>query len=115
MLYNSQDLLWRKKLEEQADLQHAIEFQNRRIMDLQLLDVKRSHHQRALSTGAVIPSPTCYSPSYLNHSVFASDNLSNSSPDSGTITAILLLKKIKNISVNGSMNWSDFVLLQRMV
>ncbi|KAK9058076.1 hypothetical protein SSX86_022916 [Deinandra increscens subsp. villosa] len=84
MLYNSQDLLWRKKLEEQADLQHAIELQNRRIMDLQLLDVKRSHHnhQRALSTGAAIPSPTCYSPSYLNHSVFASYNRNSSSPDS---------------------------------
>lgn len=83
MLYNSQDLLWRKKLEEQADLQHAIELQNRRIMDLQLLDVKRGHHHhRALSTGAAIPSPTCYSPSYLNHSVFASDNRSSSSPDS---------------------------------
>lgn len=83
MLYNSQDLLWRKKLEEQADLQHAIELQNRRIMDLQLLDVKRSHqHHRALSTGASIPSPTSYSPSYLNHSVFASDTRSSSSPDS---------------------------------
>lgn len=87
MLYNSQDLLWRKKLEEQADLQHAIELQNRRIMDLQLLDVKRSHqHHRALSTGASIPSPTSYSPSYLNHSVFASDTRSSSSPDSGTVT-----------------------------
>nr|XP_043609168.1 zinc finger CCCH domain-containing protein 53 [Erigeron canadensis]XP_043609169.1 zinc finger CCCH domain-containing protein 53 [Erigeron canadensis] len=86
MLYNSQDLLWRKKLEEQADLQHAIELQNRRIMDLQLLDVKRSHHHRALSAGSVIPSPTCfspsYSPSYLNRSVFASDSRSSSSPDS---------------------------------
>lgn len=82
MLYNSQDLLWRKKLEEQADLQHAIELQNRRLIDLQLLDVKRSHHHRALSTGAAIPSPTCYSPSYLNNSVFASNNSSSSSPDS---------------------------------
>ncbi|GKB14406.1 zinc finger CCCH domain-containing protein 53-like protein [Tanacetum coccineum] len=81
MLYNSQDLLWRKKLEEQADLQHAVELQNRRLMDLQLLDVKRSHHHRALSTGAAILSPT-YSPSYLNHSVFASNNSSSSSPDS---------------------------------
>ncbi|XP_071718118.1 zinc finger CCCH domain-containing protein 53-like [Rutidosis leptorrhynchoides] len=84
MLYNSQDLLWRKKLEEQADLQHAIELQNRRIMDLQLLDVKRNHHNhhRAFSTGSAIPSPTCYSPSYLNRSVFASDTRSSSSPDS---------------------------------
>ncbi|KAL4561696.1 hypothetical protein LXL04_033867 [Taraxacum kok-saghyz] len=76
------------ELEEQADLQHAIELQNRRIMDLQLLDVKRSHHHhRALSTGAVIPSPTSYSPSYLNNSLFfASDTRSSSSPDSGRRT-----------------------------
>ncbi|KAI7755009.1 hypothetical protein M8C21_021583, partial [Ambrosia artemisiifolia] len=97
MLYNSQDLLWRKKLEEQADLQHAIELQNRRIMDLQLLDVKRSHHQRALSTGAAIPSPTCYSPSYLNHpSVFGSR--SSSSPDSEDG---LISKMVAPVNVNG--------------
>lgn len=93
MLYNSQDLLWRKKLEEQADLQHAIELQNRRLIDLQLLDVKRSHHHRALSTGAAIPSPTCYSPSYLNHSVFASNNSSSSSPDSGNYDFITVAIK----------------------
>ncbi|XP_076939510.1 zinc finger CCCH domain-containing protein 53-like [Bidens hawaiensis] len=96
MLYNSQDLLWRKKLEEQADLQHAIELQNRRIMDLQLLDVKQSHHQRALSTGAAIPSPTCYSPSYLNHpSVFGSR--SSSSPDSEDG----LISKMASVTING--------------
>lgn len=100
MLYNSQDLLWRKKLEEQADLQHAIELQNRRIMDLQLLDVKRSHHHhhRALSTGAAIPSPTSYSPSYLNNSpFFVSDTRSSSSPDSGNINnPSIVSKKLKN-------------------
>ncbi|KAJ9558219.1 hypothetical protein OSB04_012833 [Centaurea solstitialis] len=99
MLYNSQDLLWRKKLEEQADFQHAIELQNRRLMDLQLLDVKRSHHHhRALSSGAAIPSPTCYSPSYLNHSsVFASDNRSSSSPDSEDG---LLSKMVTPVTIN---------------
>ncbi|KAD5802872.1 hypothetical protein E3N88_14232 [Mikania micrantha] len=96
MLYNSQDLLWRKKLEEQADLQHAIELQNRRIMDLQLLDVKRSHHhQRALSTGAAIPSPT----GHLNHlSVFSLDNRSSSSPDSEDG---LISKMVTPITING--------------
>nr|GEY97500.1 hypothetical protein [Tanacetum cinerariifolium] len=33
----------RKTFEEQADLQHAIEPQNHRLMDLQVLDVKRKH------------------------------------------------------------------------
>ncbi|XP_028776359.1 zinc finger CCCH domain-containing protein 53 isoform X1 [Neltuma alba] len=57
MYYNTQDMLWRRKLEEQADLQQALEFQSRRLMGLQLLDIKKQHH-RALSTGSPIPSPT---------------------------------------------------------
>ncbi|KAK8485353.1 hypothetical protein V6N11_025391 [Hibiscus sabdariffa] len=58
MFYNTQDLLWRRKLEEQADLQQALELQNRRLMGLQLLGVKKNHHHRALSSGSPIPSPT---------------------------------------------------------
>ncbi|RAL45179.1 hypothetical protein DM860_014589 [Cuscuta australis] len=48
---SSQDMLWRRKLEEQADLQQAIEMHSRRLMNLQLLDVKRNSHHRAFSTG----------------------------------------------------------------
>ncbi|KAL1545260.1 zinc finger CCCH domain-containing protein 53-like [Salvia divinorum] len=68
MLYNTQDLLWRRKLEEQADLQQAIEIQNRRLMGLQLLDVKRNSHHRTLSTGAVMSSPMTFSPTFFGHS-----------------------------------------------
>ncbi|KAL3814778.1 hypothetical protein ACJIZ3_016046 [Penstemon smallii] len=82
MFYNSQDMLWRRKLEEQVDLQQAIELQNRRLMSLKLLDVKRNHHHhhhRALSTGSVISSPT-YSPTFFNqNSVFTSNR--SSSPE----------------------------------
>ncbi|CAL5330672.1 unnamed protein product [Camellia sinensis] len=60
----TQDILWRRKLEEQADLQQAIELQGRRLMGLQLLDVKRHNHHRTLSTGAAIPSP--HSPNFFN-------------------------------------------------
>ncbi|KAI4339081.1 hypothetical protein MLD38_024062 [Melastoma candidum] len=63
--YNSQDILWRKRLEEQADLQQAIELQSHRLLNLQLLDVQKHHHQRALSTGSPIPSPT-HSPSLFS-------------------------------------------------
>ncbi|GFQ07199.1 zinc finger CCCH domain-containing protein 55 [Phtheirospermum japonicum] len=63
MFYNTRDMLWNKKLEEQADLQQAIELQNRRLMGLQLLDVKRnSHHHNTLSTGAVVSPPATSSP-----------------------------------------------------
>ncbi|GFP96433.1 zinc finger CCCH domain-containing protein 53 [Phtheirospermum japonicum] len=44
MFYNTRDMLWNRKLEEQADLQQSIELQNRRLMGLQLLDVKRNSH-----------------------------------------------------------------------
>jgi hypothetical protein len=47
-------------MEEQADLQQALELQSRRLMGLQLqLDAKKHHHHhRALSTGSPVPSPT---------------------------------------------------------
>ncbi|KAL6961522.1 hypothetical protein U1Q18_039292, partial [Sarracenia purpurea var. burkii] len=51
-------MLWRRKIEEQTDLQQAIELQGRRLMGLQLLDVKRQSHHRTLSTDAAIRSPT---------------------------------------------------------
>ncbi|KAF8403751.1 hypothetical protein HHK36_011855 [Tetracentron sinense] len=81
MFYNTQDMLWRRKLEEQADLQQAIELQGRRLMGLQLLDVKKHHHHRNLSTGAAIPSPT-YSPSLHNQSLISpSDRSSPEAPE----------------------------------
>ncbi|KAK9283278.1 hypothetical protein L1049_011514 [Liquidambar formosana] len=81
MFYNSQDMLWRRKLEEQADLQQALELQSRRLMGLQLLDVKKHHHQRTLSTGgAPIPSPT-QSPNFFNQSLLSSDRSSPEAPE----------------------------------
>ncbi|XP_062115602.1 zinc finger CCCH domain-containing protein 53 isoform X2 [Humulus lupulus] len=77
MFYNSQDMLWRRKLEEQAELQQAIELQSRRIMGLQLLDVKK-HHHRALSSGSPIQSPT-QSPSLYNQNLIFSSIQNNSS------------------------------------
>lgn len=70
MFYNTtQDILWRRKLEEQTDLQQALELQNRRLMGLQLLDVKKHHHHhRALSSGSPIPSPT-HSPNLFTQSL----------------------------------------------
>uniref|UniRef100_A0A5B6Z376 Putative zinc finger CCCH domain-containing protein 53 isoform X1 n=1 Tax=Davidia involucrata TaxID=16924 RepID=A0A5B6Z376_DAVIN len=62
MFYNTQEMLLRRKLEEQAELQQAIELQGRRLMNLQLLDLKNHHHnhqfQPNLSPGFPIASPT---------------------------------------------------------
>lgn len=59
-------------MEEQADLEQAIEFQSRRLMGLQLLDVKRHNHHCALSPGAPISSPTTHSPNFFNRTVVLS-------------------------------------------
>ncbi|KAK3151517.1 hypothetical protein QOZ80_3AG0246870 [Eleusine coracana subsp. coracana] len=54
---SANELLLRRKLEEQqaAELQHAIELQSRRIMGLQLLDLKS--RAAAAATTAAVPSP----------------------------------------------------------
>ncbi|XP_011629245.1 zinc finger CCCH domain-containing protein 53 isoform X2 [Amborella trichopoda] len=46
--YDSHEVL-RRKLEEQADLQQALELQGRRFMELQLLDVKRRSSSNRIS------------------------------------------------------------------
>ncbi|KAL3324640.1 hypothetical protein AABB24_038656 [Solanum stoloniferum] len=43
MLYNSHEMMLRRKLEQEAELQQAIELQGRRLMNLQLLDLKNQH------------------------------------------------------------------------
>ncbi|KAG8638306.1 zinc finger CCCH domain-containing protein 53 [Manihot esculenta] len=61
MFQNTQEMLLRRKLEEQAELQQVIELHGRRLMNMQLLDFKNhNNHQytHGLSTGSPIPSPT---------------------------------------------------------
>ncbi|KAJ9189398.1 hypothetical protein P3X46_000699 [Hevea brasiliensis] len=80
MFYIPEDMFWRRKLEEQADLQQALELQNRRLMSLQLLDVKKDHHHRALSAGSPIPSST-HTSNFCNHSqAFSSLHISSEVP-----------------------------------
>ncbi|KAL9261315.1 Zinc finger CCCH domain-containing protein [Drosera capensis] len=59
MMYSStQELLWRRKLEQQAGLQYALELQSRRLMNLKLMDLK-SHYQplHNIPFGSPIHSP----------------------------------------------------------
>ncbi|GMI84931.1 hypothetical protein like AT3G51950 [Hibiscus trionum] len=76
MFYNTQNMLWRRKLEEQNDLQHALELQNRRLMGLQLLHVKKHQHQGGFSWGSPIPSPA-RSPTLYGRSLVLSQFQSN--------------------------------------
>ncbi|GMI89066.1 hypothetical protein like AT3G21100 [Hibiscus trionum] len=60
MFYNSPEMMMRRVVEEQADLQHAIELQRRRLGNLQLPDFKNDgihHHQRSLSVGSPVSLP----------------------------------------------------------
>lgn len=44
MFYNTQEMMLRRKLEQEAELQQAIELQGRRLMNMQLMDLKNHHH-----------------------------------------------------------------------
>ncbi|KAG8638307.1 hypothetical protein MANES_14G004700v8 [Manihot esculenta] len=60
VLYNTQEMMLRRKLEQQAELQQAIELQGRRLINLQLPDLRGDyihHHQRSMSAGASVTLP----------------------------------------------------------
>ncbi|EPS64223.1 hypothetical protein M569_10558, partial [Genlisea aurea] len=60
ILFSTQEMMLRRKLEQEAELQHVIELQGRRMMNLHLSDLKNQHiHQPfMLSSGGVpISSP----------------------------------------------------------
>ncbi|KAF9589245.1 hypothetical protein IFM89_021124 [Coptis chinensis] len=64
MLYNTNELLMRRKLEP-AELQQAMELHSRKLMDLHLF-YGNKHHRRNLSTGTgSVPSPI-HSYTYVN-------------------------------------------------
>ncbi|KAL0287651.1 UNVERIFIED_CONTAM: Zinc finger CCCH domain-containing protein 22 [Sesamum angustifolium] len=61
MLFSTQEMMLRRKLEQEAELQHAIELQGRRMINLQLMDLKNQHHNHhflpSLRAGISISSP----------------------------------------------------------
>lgn len=63
MFYSTHEMLLRRKLENQANLEQALELQERRLMNMQFLGIKNdSHHQhqyyQGLAEGSPFPSPT---------------------------------------------------------
>ncbi|XVE59965.1 hypothetical protein DITRI_Ditri05aG0088600 [Diplodiscus trichospermus] len=78
MFSNTQEMLLRRNLEEQADLRQAIELQGRRLMNLQLLDFKNPHQSQfhhGFSTGSPIPSPTVSQPPNNQALIFPADGI----------------------------------------
>ncbi|KAL6505392.1 hypothetical protein OROGR_025209 [Orobanche gracilis] len=58
MLFNTQEMMLRRKLEKEAELQHAIELQGRRLINLQIMDLKNqhnNHHFLPSFRGPVVP------------------------------------------------------------
>lgn len=62
MFYQTQDMMLRRKFDEQQlELQQAIEFQRKRLMNLQQPNLKNrpiNHHQHSLSVGTPVTLPT---------------------------------------------------------
>ncbi|CAN0891842.1 Zinc finger CCCH domain-containing protein 55 [Linum grandiflorum] len=105
MTYNSQELMLRRKLEEQAELQVAIELQGRRLVNLQLPNMRGDyvhHHQRSLSIGAPV-SMSAQSP--LNQNIaFESEPITeafeNSADDAAKQNSLTDVKMPCNIVVD---------------
>ncbi|KAL7113482.1 hypothetical protein ACP275_04G063700 [Erythranthe tilingii] len=57
MLFSPQEMMLRRKLEQEAELQHAIEIQSRRMMNLQLMELKQNHHHNNILHPRFISSP----------------------------------------------------------
>lgn len=60
MFYNSHEMMLRRKIEQEAELQQAIELQSRRLMNLQLLDLKNQHRNEHFppSVSPGLPTPS---------------------------------------------------------
>ncbi|KAJ8748739.1 hypothetical protein K2173_011291 [Erythroxylum novogranatense] len=103
MFYNTQDMLWRRKLEEQADLQQALELQSRRLMGFELADVKKHQHHRALSNGSPVPTPI-QSPNLFNHQSVAFPPLNSviSPQENGAVPAISVTVPPEKQPLNGA-------------
>ncbi|KAJ4839610.1 hypothetical protein Tsubulata_029638 [Turnera subulata] len=82
MLYNTHEMILRRKLEEQAELQQAIELQGRRLINLQLPDIRGDfippRHQRSLSVGSPISLHIT-----ANQNVLLTSDGQNESPEDG--------------------------------
>ncbi|CAN0901816.1 Zinc finger CCCH domain-containing protein 22 [Linum grandiflorum] len=125
MFYNTQEMLLRKKLGEQADLQQAIELHGRRLMSLQLLDLKNQHRQHllhGLSNGSPVSSPTALSRTFSNpvrvnidHEIFSMPEENGGCLQDGSVNAVIaggvgqeLNPSACNVQVNGIGNGNIF-------
>ncbi|XWS28325.1 hypothetical protein CRYUN_Cryun25bG0058700 [Craigia yunnanensis] len=97
MFYNTQEMLLRRKLDEQADLQQAIQLQGRRLMNLQPLDFKNHHHSQfihGLSSGSPIPSPTVSHTPNNQALIFPADGIDQEVPEENGSSLVTAVSKL---------------------
>jgi hypothetical protein len=101
---SANELLLRRKLEEQqaAELQQAIELQSRRLMGLQLLDLK-SRAAAASTTTAAQPSAVANA---VTSSLPSSTNMVESLPMESGITQLLVYISNSKFKLPVNVNWS---------
>ncbi|XP_019157899.1 PREDICTED: zinc finger CCCH domain-containing protein 53-like [Ipomoea nil] len=78
MFYNSREAILRRKLEQEAELQQALELQERRLMNMQLVDQKNHpnyHHFQPGGSYPGIPVPSMSNPLSQNNQVVLLDNV----------------------------------------
>ncbi|KAG8653047.1 hypothetical protein MANES_06G161900v8 [Manihot esculenta] len=89
MLYNTQEMMLRRKLEQQVELQQKMELQGRRLINLQLPDLRGDyfhHHQQSQSAGTPI--------SFLSHtSIDINQNLISEVKNRDTLQGRLINDK----------------------
>ncbi|KAL3828214.1 hypothetical protein ACJIZ3_017016 [Penstemon smallii] len=77
MLMNTQEMMLRKKMEHEVELQHAIELQGRRIMNLQLMDMKNQHRNHPHFLPSFLTGGPISSPRLMNQNTNLSSDVSN--------------------------------------
>lgn len=73
-MYNTQGMMLRRKLEEQVELQQALELQGRRLLNLQLPDLKNDqlHHHHPHNLPICAPLST-ESHNQMNQNIYPPD------------------------------------------
>ncbi|KAL2540925.1 Zinc finger CCCH domain-containing protein 55 [Abeliophyllum distichum] len=83
LVYNSQEMTQRRQFEQEAELQHSIELEGRRMMNFQLMDVKNQHHNHQImpSMSVAVPNSSLQSqPQKFESPVLPSDAINQEIP-----------------------------------
>ncbi|XVF19311.1 hypothetical protein REPUB_Repub11eG0099700 [Reevesia pubescens] len=116
MFYNTQEMLMRRKLEQEADLQQAIELQGRRLMNLQLLDFKNHNHSQfhnGLSTGSPIPSPTVSNNPNNQALIFPVDGIDQEVPEENGGSPVTAVSKLATANADKQLDEVNLVCIHK--